>query len=482
MKRRWLAGALTLFLLLATMPVYHAADRVADGAARVQEILDLLSRNHVSGVSVKALEDGAIRGMLAVLKDPYTQYFTDEEWERFRQAVENEFVGIGITVRQEGARFFVERVVPQSPAAAGGLEVGDEIVAVDGKAASALSFEEFLARVRGPEGTAVTLTLRRGGRLLAPVTLTRKRIHLPDVEFTRMEGNIGYIRLATFGTQTGQAFANALRLLKQPPGMRALILDLRGNGGGLLETARQIAAQFFPEGVLMYTKNRYGLEEAEWVRGGTAIGVPVMVLVDQGSASASEVLAGALRDNLPQHVKLIGTRTFGKGSVQNVVELKNGGVLKVTIEEYMTPKKRPVNHVGLQPDRVATGALAPVVAALREVQADAIRVVFTPERATVNNAPIFAGKDGLVEGGRWYVRDALLAELVGGQASWDAKRRAVTLAKGERRLVLPAGDRRLRDAGGLLYVEVAAFARVFPELRVVKADGRTLELRVQLNR
>lgn len=477
MKRRWVAGVLALLLVLAAMPVYHAADRVADAAARIQEILDILSRHHVSGASVSTLEDAAIRGMLAVLKDPYTQYFTEEEWERFRQAVENEFVGIGITVRQEGTRLFVERVVPQSPAAAGGLEPGDEIVAVNGKGVATLSLEDFLARVRGPEGTAVTLTVRRGGKLLAPVTLTRKRIHLPDVEFTRMEGGIGYIRLSTFGTQTGQAFANALRLLKQPPGIRALVLDLRGNGGGLLETARQIAAQFFPEGVLMYTKDRNGVEKAEWVRGGTAIGVPVMVLVDQGSASASEVLAGALRDNLPQHVKLIGTRTYGKGSVQNAVELKSGGVLKVTIEEYMTPKKRPVNQVGLQPDRVAAGALAPVVAALREVEANEIRVVVTPTRATVNKAPIFAGKDAFAEGDRWYVRAPLLAELVGGQAMWDPKGRTITLAKGERRLVLPADDKRLRNASGAAYVEVAAFTRVFPELRVVKADGRTLELR-----
>lgn len=295
---------------------------------------------------------GAIKGMVDAVGDPYTVYQTPSQRELSDTDLRGSFDGIGIQVDMKDGRLTVVAPIEGSPAEAAGFRPGDVILGVDGKSIVGKTLNDTVGLIRGQRGTPVTLTvLREGAGDPFDVTVVRAEIKLSSVRARMLDDQIGYVRISTFSATTGNETANALKdlLAKQP---RGLILDLRNNPGGYLHSAVEAAAQLMKPGtVVLYQQNGDGDRRTYRTEGGgTAADLPLVVLVNKGSASASEILAGALRDN--GRAILIGEKTFGKGTVQNVHELSDKSGLRVTTAQWLTPSDQPIQGVGLLPDRV----------------------------------------------------------------------------------------------------------------------------------
>lgn len=296
---------------------------------------------------------GAIRGMLEALGDKYSGYMDPQEYQDAQAPLEGEYEGIGAWVDVTGDYLTIISPIPGSPAAKAGLRPGDQIIGVDGEDVTGVPPELVRRRVLGPAGTKVRLTIRRvvdGEEQIFEVEIVRAKIQIPSVEYQMLPGNIGYVRLMMFGAQSDEDLKAALQDLKNQ-GMQALILDLRNNGGGYLDTAVNVASQFLEKDqVVLYEQYGDGTLQTHKAKGGgMATDIPMVVLVNEGSASASEVLAGALQD-LGRAV-LVGETTFGKGSVQQWIPLpKDGGAVRITVAYWLTPNKRLIHEEGLKPD------------------------------------------------------------------------------------------------------------------------------------
>jgi len=297
---------------------------------------------------------GAISGMLKSLGDPHTSYLDPELQERFSLLLEGEeYEGIGAWVDTGGDYLTIISPIPNSPAEEAGLQPGDQIIAIDGEDMTGIDPEIARQSVLGPKGSTVVLTIRREG-IEEPfdVTITRASIVIPSVESRIIEDeNIGYVRLVTFGADTDRDLRKALKeLLKENPD--GLILDLRNNGGGYLDTAIQVASEFIGDGVVMLEEHADGsIDTFQAKRGGLATDIPLVVLINEGSASASEIVAGAIQDR--ERGVLVGVTSFGKGSVQSVTNLVNNqGQIRITTARWLTPNGRQINGVGLEPDYV----------------------------------------------------------------------------------------------------------------------------------
>lgn len=298
-------------------------------------------------VSLERLVDGAIRGLVEALGDPYSAYMSPEEYESFSVTLEGSYTGVGMQIEQRGDEIFVVAPFPGSPAERAGIRPGDRIVAVDGVEVRGMSVEAVAARVRGPEGAPVVLTIQRGDGPAFEVRVVRARIELRYVDARVLQGtDVGYIRILQFGDGVSRTVATSYdRLLKA--GVKAIVLDLRNNPGGLLHEAVEVARVFVPEGPIVHVVSRTeGTHTYDAV--GREPGPPVAVLVNQGSASASEIVAAAIRQNGAGF--LVGQRTFGKGTVQTVVEVPGGGALRLTTAEYLPPDRVSLDGKGLQPD------------------------------------------------------------------------------------------------------------------------------------
>ncbi len=297
-----------------------------------------------------ALMRGAIRGMLEALGDKHTSYMDPEEFKEANEALSGEYEGIGAYVDVSGDYLTIISPIPGSPAEAAGLRPGDQIIAINGEDMTGINPEIARKKVLGPAGTSVTLTIRRGDQPPFDVTITRARIVIRSAEGKMLENDIAYVKIITFGDKTTRELRETLRtLMAQKP--RGLILDLRNNGGGYLTTAVEVASQFLPQGsVVLY--EQYGSGERkvyQAVEGGLAVDIPIVVLINEGSASASELVAGALQDH--QRAVLVGVVSYGKGSIQNWVPLSNDqGAVRVTIAKWLTPDERTIHIVGLMPD------------------------------------------------------------------------------------------------------------------------------------
>lgn len=296
---------------------------------------------------------GAIRGMLEALGDKYTGYMDPQEFQDAQAPLEGEYEGIGAWVDVTKDYLTIIAPIPGSPAAKAGLKPGDQIIAVDGEDVTGVAPELVRRRILGPAGTEVRLTIRReeGGEIKEfDVVIKRARIQIPSVEYRLLEGDVGYIRLMMFGEKTDEDLRDAIRDLKAQ-GAKAFILDLRNNGGGYLNTAVAVASQFLPEGqVVLYEKFGDGTQMTyKAKKGGLAVEEPLVVLVNEGSASASEVVAGALQDH--GRAPLVGEVTFGKGSVQEWLPIPgDGGAVRITVAYWLTPKERLIHEQGLTPD------------------------------------------------------------------------------------------------------------------------------------
>lgn len=297
-----------------------------------------------------SLMQGAIRGMLEALGDDQTGYMDPEEYDQANIPLEGEYEGIGAWVDTESEFLTIISAMPGSPAEAAGLLPGDQVIAVDGQDMTGIPAQLVIRRVMGPEGTVVVLTIRRETEAEPfDVSVTRSRIAIPSVESRLLDEGVGYIRLSTFGDDTVGELRSALReLLAEDP--TGLILDLRGNGGGYLRAAVDVSSEFIAEGVILSERFGDGREEPYYADGdGLALEIPLVVLINGGSASASEIVAGAVQDY--GRGWLVGERSFGKGSVQNWHPLQNdSGAIRVTIARWYTPDGRSIQDDGLLPD------------------------------------------------------------------------------------------------------------------------------------
>lgn len=323
-----------------------------------------------------ALVQGAIKGMIASLGDPFSMYLTADEFHASLQGISGQFTGIGTTVGTVDAaglnatctplgpacRLAVESVIEASPADSAGLRPGDVIDAVNGAGVDGLSVDQVTARIRGPKGEAVTLSISRAGAAPFSVTMVRDTILQPEVSRkTLADGAVGYIGLAGFSDRASIDFAAAVAA-DVAAGQRALLIDLRGNPGGFITAARDIASQFLASGTVFWEQDAAGdLTEVTAEPGGAATdpSIRVVVLVDGGTASASEIVSAALHDR--GRAKLVGSRTFGKGTVQQWTQLEgDSGGFRLTIARWLTPDRVWINGTGITPDVVvAAGPTRP---------------------------------------------------------------------------------------------------------------------------
>lgn len=322
-------------------------DNVAQ-TARLISTMGFVKYKYVDDVPLSQLVDGAIDGMVKSLGDKHSLYMDDEKFKAFMQQTEGSFGGVGIVMGfpAEGVCQVVS-VMENTPSAQAGIQPKDEIVKIDGVDVSTMQPDEMALKIRGEEGTQVVLTVRRQGQENFDVTLTRANIPLTTAKGTMIDGsNIGYIRIASFSENTGKEFAKELSSLKEQ-GMAGLIVDLRGNPGGLITTCVEIANQLIPSGEIVSMTDRSG-QKTVYESQLEAFDYPLVVLIDENSASASEILAGAVQDR--QCGTIVGVKSYGKGSVQTMLPLNEGDGLKLTVARYYTPSGRSIDGTGIQPD------------------------------------------------------------------------------------------------------------------------------------
>ena len=294
---------------------------------------------------------GAIRGMLDSLGDQHTSFMDPSEFQQANSSIEGSYEGIGAWVDSTGDYLAIVSPMPGSPAEAAGLESGDLVVAIDGEDMTGIPGDLVIKKVLGPAGSTVELTVQREGES-EPLKfeVTRATISVPSIEGEMLDNQIGYIHIFTFGYTTTDDLRAAIQdLLDQDA--QGLVIDFRNNGGGLLTTAIHVASEFLPEGeVVLHERYGDGTEDIHnAIPGGLAIDIPITILINEGSASASEVVAGALQDL--ERGQLVGVTSYGKGSVQNWVPLNNDqGAVRVTIAKWLTPLERTIHEIGLTPD------------------------------------------------------------------------------------------------------------------------------------
>ncbi|GHB14524.1 S41 family peptidase [Salinicola rhizosphaerae] len=323
------------------------------------EVFERIKRAYVEPVDDKTLLRNAMRGMLSQL-DPHSEYLDADAFENLRETTEGEFSGVGIEVGLRDDQLTVIAPIDDTPAARAGIQPGDRILAIDGTPTNNLSLQEAVDLMRGDAGTELELTLLRDGEQEPrTLTLTRASIQSESVSSRLLEPGYGYLRISQFQSRTGEQTRDALTSLMQKGPLQGLVLDLRNNPGGVLSSATDVVDQFLTQGLIVYTKGRLADEDLRFsahAAGTTAPNVPLVVLINGGSASAAEIVAGALQD---QHRGvLMGTQSFGKGSVQQVLPLGNGDGLKLTTARYYTPSGRSIQAEGITPDvRVVRGRL-----------------------------------------------------------------------------------------------------------------------------
>jgi carboxyl-terminal processing protease len=329
---------------------------VDDSAGLTAEASELIEGNYYREVPGDELADSSLQGMVRGLRrrhgDRFSEYFSARQLARFNEEIEGRFSGIGLSVSAVEAGLRVIGVFKRSPAEAAGIAVGETIVSVDGRSIAGLGSNASTALIKGPEGTEVTVGVR-GPKRGRPrqVRLTRAEISVPvvDSELEMVGGEkLGYVRLAAFSEGAHGALKRAVRKL-QRRGAEGLVLDLRGNGGGLFDEAVLSASVFLPEGeTVVTTESRTQGEAVYEARGGNLPALPTVVLIDRNTASAAEILAAALADHAG--ARIVGTRSYGKGVFQQEIDLSNGGALKLTVGEYFTPDGTNLAGNGIEPD------------------------------------------------------------------------------------------------------------------------------------
>lgn len=324
----------------------------------VREVRGLLIDNYVEPPDPKKIERGAIDGMIGALDDPYTTYFDTQHYRFFKEQASGKFYGVGIQIGVRDKQLTVIAPIEGTPAHKAGIKAGDAIVSIDGTSTKGMNAEIAASKIRGEQGTTVVLTVKRKGVAgTRDYKLTRVELSLPLVTGRMVKGTkIGYIRVMSFA-QTVVTDVRAQLTKLDKAGARAYVIDVRDNPGGLLQSGVDMASLFVDSGPLIIIKQRGGKTETLMASGGADTKHPVIVLVNNGSASAAEIFAGALQDR--KRAKLVGEQTFGKAAVQTILALSGGGGLKVTSAYYLTPSGHNISKKGIKPDDVVKFAPAP---------------------------------------------------------------------------------------------------------------------------
>src|SRR5947199_4819465 len=315
------------------------------------DVFEIVRNYYADDVKDDQLVEGAINGMLTAL-DPHSNYLNSKNFNDMKVQTRGEFGGLGIEVSMEAGMVKVVSPIDDTPAAHAGLKPGDLITHLNGDAVQGLTLQEAVDKMRGPENSEITLTIRREGREPFDVKLTRAKIKIQSVR-SHLEGkDIGYVRITSFNEQTDVGLTNAIKSLKQQANnkLAGLVLDLRNNPGGLLDQAVAVSDAFLDKGEIVSTRGRRSDDAQRYnARPGDVVsGLPVAVLINGGSASASEIVAGALQDH--HRAILLGTKSFGKGSVQTIIPLPGHGAMRLTTARYYTPSGRSIQAKGIEPD------------------------------------------------------------------------------------------------------------------------------------
>jgi len=361
--QRWqryvITSATALVVVFAVFLVGFAVGRQSDsifitgggtrGIDLIEDAYERITSGAVDPPSDEVLARGAIRGMVEALRkseDPYAFFYTPEGYRSFQELTSGQFTGIGVWLKVKEGDLVVVSVLPRTPALEAGLKRGDVISAINGSEVVELDTDEAVAKIKGPEGSEVDLEVRRGSREL-DFSITRAAIELPTLQARLTEDDLGYIRLLSFSKNAGKQVRREVEDLTQR-GAKGLILDLRDNGGGLFEEAIKVASVFIEDGDIVTYRERDTEDVSYEAEGDAFEKLPVVVLVNEGTASASEIVAGALQDQ--ERGVVVGTTTYGKGSVQQIVPLPDDSALKLTIAAYLTPQGRNINGKGIEPD------------------------------------------------------------------------------------------------------------------------------------
>jgi carboxyl-terminal processing protease len=327
-----------------------------EGDEVIADAFEQIMSTAVDPPSEKELVRGAIRGMVRVLKksdDPYALFYSPRGYKSFQELTTGKFSGIGVWIKPKAGRLEIVSVLPETPAKEAGLQRGDVIEAVDGMPVADMTSDETINRIKGRDGSEVEIDITRAGTHLS-FTITRRSIELPNLKASLLEGGYGYIRLFGFARGAGEQVRNRVSdFIDQ--GAQGVVLDLRDNGGGLFSEAIDVASVFIESGEIVIYRER-GQGEQVFEAGGDAVDVPVVVLVNEGTASASEIVAGALQDR--ERAIVVGTTTYGKGSVQEITPLVDGSAMKLTTAAYLTPDGRNIDGRGIEPDVEVDGIAA----------------------------------------------------------------------------------------------------------------------------
>lgn len=351
-KKKLILGALgiaVLSSLLTVVGIYFGlgldAHKISN-ALRFIGALRFIETQYVNQVDDTKLIDGAIAGMVKSLEDPHSLYMDPSMYRELLNHTEGAFGGIGVFMGLKDNVVTVISAMENTPGAEAGLQPGDQILQIDGAATSEMPFEQVALKIRGEIGTKVVLTIHREGVADADYEITRGNIQVHSVAHDMLPDGMGYIRIASFAEHTGAEFSEAYNDLASK-GMKGLVLDLRGNPGGLLTSSVDVANLLVPKGDIVSIVQRDGTKEVHQ-SSLEAVKYPLVVLIDGGSASAAEIVAGAVQDT--QAGTLVGEKSYGKGSVQVVMPLYEGDALKLTIAKYYTPSGRSIDGTGIQPD------------------------------------------------------------------------------------------------------------------------------------
>lgn len=314
-------------------------------------ILSIVKKNYVEDVETKTLVNGAINGMLTSL-DPHSAYLTPELYKDLQSDTQGRFGGLGIEITVKGGMLTVVSPIEDTPAAKAGVKPGDQIFKIEEEFTKDMSLVDAVKKMRGLRGTKINLTIRReGANDLLDFTLVRDIIRVQSVRSRTLEPGYGYVRLAQFQERSDRDLKSALeKLVAEKGGMKGLVLDLRNNPGGLLTQAVRVSDMFLDSGLIVYTEGRIEAQKQKYFaqKDGTWQEFPIVVLVNGGSASASEIVAGALQDH--KRAVVLGTKTFGKGSVQTILPLDDNSALRLTTARYFTPLGRSIQATGIVPD------------------------------------------------------------------------------------------------------------------------------------
>ena len=338
--------------VLADKPAAPADDLPWADARTLADVLERVKHDYVNPVDDHQLLQAAIRGMVSSL-DPYSAYLDADEYDEVKISSSGQYSGVGIEVSMEDEQVVVVAPFEGSPAAAAGIRSGDVIASIDGIPVNTTTLADTIGRMRGLEGTSVKIgILREGSAEPLQFTLKRSRVELRSVKSEMLEPGMGYLRISQFSETTGDDVKTALKDLRKRNGsaLKGLVLDLRNNPGGVLEAAVSVSDTFLDAGVIVTAKGRTPESKFEMdaTPGDALNGAPIVILVNGGSASAAEIVAGALKDN--HRATLMGRTTFGKGSVQTVIPLADNRAIKLTTSLYYTPSGISINHRGIAPD------------------------------------------------------------------------------------------------------------------------------------